>query len=95
MLRRDRGDGGSPVDPRRVTGLVMVGAVAVAPLLGLLYGREVGLGVLVAALVATIVVAVRSAPAVPDEARGRLRVLIGVNVAILVVAVVVILLAIG
>lgn len=95
MLRRGRGEGGPPVDPRRATGLVMVGAVAVAPLLGLLYGREVGLGVLVVALVATIGVAVRSAPAVPAETRGRLRALIGVNVAILIVAVVVIVMAIA
>ena len=89
MLRRGREDGEPPVDWGRVTGLVMVGAVAVAPLLGLLYGLEVGLAVLVVALVATIGVAVWSAPAAPVEARGRLRLLIGANVAILIVAVVV------
>ena len=88
MLRRGRENGGSPVDWGRVTGLVMVGAVVVAPLIGLLYGLEVGLAVLVVALAATIGVAIRSAPAAPMEAKGRLRLLIGVNVAILLVALV-------
>ena len=83
MLRRGKREG---PDLRRATAFVLVGAVAVAPLLGLLYGLEVGLGVLIAALLATIALAVRSAPAAPEEARGRLRMLIGVNVAILIVA---------
>ena len=94
MLRRDRGDGREPVDVRRALGVVMVGAVAVAPLLGLLYGRWFGFATLLAALAATIGVAVRSAPAAPAEARGRLRALIAVNAAILAVAVLLVVLAI-
>jgi hypothetical protein len=70
----------------RLIGCLFSSAVVAAPFVGLLYGMEVGLAVLVAALGATACLAVDASRQADAAQRRRLRFLGGMNAILAVIA---------
>jgi len=69
-----------PTQRRRIIGCGFVVAVILAPFLGLLYGRGLGVLIMALALAATAFIAFDVLPAAPPERRERVRRLGIVNV---------------
>ena len=64
---------------------LQTGAILVAPFLGLLYGVTAGLAVMAITLVAIAALAREAIPEARPDIRPRLRVVMGVNVALAVI----------
>jgi hypothetical protein len=76
------GPGRKPIEPRRLVGYAFVAGMVVAPFLAIVYGLDVGLGVMVLTLVASAYIGIDSYRTADDTVKPRLRSLIAIVIAL-------------
>ena len=71
--------GGRPIDPKKLVGYLFVFGMVLAPFLALIYGLNIGLGVMTLALAATTYIAYDASRHVEPAQQPRIRTLAAVN----------------
>jgi hypothetical protein len=72
--------GGRQIDPRKIAGYAFVVGMVLAPFFAAIYGWNVGLAVMALALGATAYLALDALRVADESVRGRLRLLLGINI---------------